>query len=617
MNQKTIISIVVPVYNSKEYLPTCLGSLINQTIGADKMEIILVDDGSTDGSVEYLKEFADQNKNVKLFCLPHNTGDAGYVRNIGIKAATGDWLFCVDSDDWLGPEALERLVKHAEEWDSDVVQGKMINVDGVGRKGKTAYFNSNRESIVNGELAMEKILSETVGPWRLIKMDLLKTNHILFPEGMWPHDVIFMLEVLFAAKHISIANDYEYYFLRRDSYRNGGLSKTTSMPPAKRPDRIVKSMQRVFDVIDKNSKEPMEYLIVITKIFFYQLGHAIAQIGAYAEQSPEQYCERGKIFKEKLWERVQRYYTPELRALLPVTKAVRWDYAQHGIYDESEIAILPFCTPKAVNSMKLRPDVAENSQNVSRLPELSVLAEDTWQRLRGKAIKAAVICVTDVKSVENLKILVTGTYDYPLLITEQPEICPVLQYNDQLLFAESTIVRKDVWGEPYQGRGRWEAVFSVKEWIKNMESKIKIGFYYRYDEKQAAVINSYRDDRFAESAVSITMTDAGNADIYYKALLNLGNLIERGSVDEQLKNAKKTIKQYTAKEKELKGKLNQVKGKLSQANRKFNKANEKLNKADCKLNKISRELNNVKTSKSWKLTKPFRMVGEIVRKVLN
>ena len=95
--KETIVSVVIPVYNTLEYLPTCLESLKNQTIGADRMEIILVDDGSTDGSVEYLKEFAKQNINVKLFCLPQNTGDAGYVRNVGIKAATGDWLFCVDS----------------------------------------------------------------------------------------------------------------------------------------------------------------------------------------------------------------------------------------------------------------------------------------------------------------------------------------------------------------------------------------------------------------------------------------------------------------------------------------------------------------------------------------
>ena len=586
--KETIVSVVIPVYNTLEYLPTCLESLKNQTIGAGRLEIIIVDDGSTDGSVEYLKEFAKQNKIVKLFCLPQNTGDAGYVRNVGIKAATGDWLFCVDSDDWLGPEALERLVKHAEEWDSDVVQGKIISVDGAAKKEQLPYFASNEPSIVNGDLTAREELSAIVGPRRLIKIDLLKTNHILFPERIWPEDVIFIYRVLFAASHISIANDYEYYFLRRDSFRTGGLSKSNRLTSVKRPDRIVKAMQTLFDLIDANSATLLEYKFIIKKIFTYHLGHKIEQIDVFAKQLPDQYPDRGLSYKKQLWERASKYYNQDFRALLPVTKAVRWDYAQHGIYDESEIAILPFCTPKAVNSMKLRPDVAENSQNVSRLPELSVLAEDTWQRLHAKAIKAAVICVTDVKSVENLKILVTGTYDYPLLITEQPEICPVLQYNDQLLFAESTIVRKDVWGEPYQGRGRWEAVFSVKEWIKNMESKIKIGFYYRYDEKQAAVINSYRDDRFTESILVVAVSEAGDVATYYKVVMNLGNLIERGSTDEQLKNAKKSIKQYTTKEKELKQKLNTV----------------------------TKKLNGVKSSKSWKLTKPLRELTRFFSKLL-
>ena len=606
--KKTIVSIVVPVYNTLEYLPACLNSLKNQTIGADRLEIIIVDDGSTDGSVEYLKEFAGQNKNVKLFCLPQNTGDAGYVRNVGIKAATGEWLYCVDSDDWLGAEAIERLVKHAEEWGSDVVQGKMTNVDGADRKGKTAYFNSNRESIVNGNLASEKVLSETVGPSRLIKMDLLKMNHILFPEGIWPHDVIFMLEVLFSAEHISIANDYEYYFVRRDSYRSGGLSKTASMPPAKRPERILKSLQRVFDIIDKNSKKPMEHLVVITKIFFYQLGHAMAQIGAYAEQSPEQYCDRGKAFKEKLWERVRRYYTPELRALLPVKKAIRWDYAQHGVYDETEIPILLFCSPKAVNRVKLWPESSCDDREVSRLPELAVLAEDTWKRLHSIAIKAAVFCVTDVSFDENLKVLVKGTYEYPLLITEEPEICPVLQYDGQLIFAEMTTVKNDVWGEPYQGRGRWEAVFSLKEWIKDEKQVFTTGVLYQYDEDQAAMINMFRDDRFAESELPVILTENDNP--HCKAVLKLGNLIERASADEQLKIAKKTIKQYRTQEKELKRDLNKSK-------RELNKAERDLKKAKRDLNKAKRDLDELKNSKSWKLTKPLRTVGDGIRKFLH
>ena len=617
MEGKPIVSIVIPVYNTREYLPMCLDSLKNQTIGADRMEIIIVDDGSTDGSVEYLKEFAGHNENVKLFCLSQNTGDAGYVRNIGIKAAKGDWLFCVDSDDWLGPEAIERLIKHAEEWDSDVVQGKIISVDGAAKKEQLPYFASNKPSIINGDLTVHEELSAIVGPRRLIKMSLLKMNHILFPEGIWPHDVIFIYRVLFAASHISIANDYEYYFLRRDSFRTGGLSKSTRLTPAKRPDRIVKAMRTVFDLIDDNSTTLLEYKFIIKKIFTYHLGHKLEQIGVYAKQLPDQYPDEGMSYKKQLWERAGKYYNSELRSLLPVAKAVRWDYAQYGIYDESEIEILPFCTPKAVNSMKLCPIIAGNNQKASRLPELAVLAEDTWNRIHSTAIKAARICVTDVKSDENLKILITGTYDYPLLITEEPEICPVLQYNDQLLFAESTIVRHDVWGEPYQGRGRWEAVFSVTEWIKSGDLKITIGFYYQYDEKQAAVIRTFRDDRFTENVLPVVVAEANSANIYYNAVINLGNLIEKGSVDEQLKNAKKTIKIHKAEAKGLKRELSKANRELSKANRELSKANHELSKANHELSKANHELSRVKNSKSWKLTEPFRMVGETVRKLFN
>ena len=608
--KKTIVSIVVPVYNTLAYLPVCLGSLKNQTIGADRLEIIIVDDGSTDGSVEYLKEFEEQNKNVKLICLPQNTGAPGYVRNVGIKAATGDWLYCVDSDDWLGPEAIKRLVECAEEWDSDVIQGKMITVDGPNHKGRGTYFRSAEASIVNGNLRTDRCLIETVGPMRLIKMDLLKKYNILFTENLWPEDIIFMLEVLFSAKRVSIVNDYNYYFVRRDAFRHSGHSNMDTITPVKKPDRILKAMQTIFDIIDNNSNFTLEYLSIIQKLFSFHLGRAFTQINAYAEHFPEQYPDNGIVLKEQLWERVRRYYAPELRALLTVSKAIRWDYAQHGFYDESEISILPFCTPKAAHAMKLRPDVEGSNRKVARLPELAVLTEDTWQRLHSIAIKAAIFCITGVSCDENLKVLVKGTYEYPLLITEEPEICPVLQYDDQLIFAEMTTVKNDVWGEPYQGRGRWEAVFSIKEWIKDEKRVFKIGVCYHYDENQAAVINTFRDDRFAESELSVTLAEKDNENTHCEAVLKLGNLIERASADEQLKKAKKEIKQYRIQEKELKRELNESKRDLNESKRDLNKAKRDLNKA-------KRDLNKLMNSKSWKLTKPLRMVGEGIRKILH
>lgn len=589
MEGKPIVSVVIPVYNTKEYLPTCLHSILNQTIGAENLEIIIVDDGSTDGSREYLKEFAGQNINVKLFCLPENTGDLGYVRNIGIKAAAGEWLYCVDSDDWLGAEALERLVKHAAEWGSDVIQGKMMNVDGPKKKGRFDYFNGDEASLTFGNLAFDEIVSATVGPMRLIKMDLLKDNSILFPEGVWPEDIIFMLEVLFAATHISIANDYEYYFVRRDSYRTGGLSNVSNITSVKKPDRILKAMEKVFDIIEENSVEPLEYLLIIKKIFSYQLGHVIEQIDAFAKQFPELCSNQGKEYKNQIWKRARKYYTAELRNILAIDKAVRWDFANQGIYDNSDVRILRFCKPKPLNTVKLLLGTFGSCKKTCRLPELRILAGDTWARLYKTAVEAAVFCVTSVNYEVNYGLIIKGTYEFPLLVTTEQSFCPILQYENTFLFAKTTTIINDVWGESYQGRGRWEAVYRNEELKIRGIKKAVTGVCFYYDEKQTAVINTFRNESFAERSLSIIQSEARDTGIEF--ILDVG----AKSTETQLTKAKEKIKK-------LKNDCKMAK--------------EDLRKAEKNWRRTQKELETLKKSNSWKLTEPFRQAAGVIRRVL-
>ena len=607
MKQNPVVSIVIPVYNTREYLPVCLNSILNQTIGAERLEIIIVDDGSTDGSAEYLKEFAEQNQNVKLFSLPQNTGDLGYVRNIGIKAATGEWLYCVDSDDWLGAEALERLVKHAEEWGSDVIQGKMMNVEGAESKGRFAYFSSNRPSIVKGNLKTDKEITATVGPMRLIRMDLLKEKGIQFPEGIWYEDAIFIIEVLFSAKCISVANDYEYYFVRRDPDRKGGLSKAISLPPVKCPDRIVTAIGKLFDIIDKNSQDLLEHQLIIKKLFSYQLGQAFINIEAYAELFPEQYVDKGREFETQVWDRVCRYYTPELRAVLPISKVVLWDYAQKGIFKETDIAVLPFCNPKPVSPAKLFPDsAASKCKKASTVPEIEVLNADTRDRLYTISSKAAIFSITGLEYNSDLKLLLKGTYEYPLLITSNPDVCPILQFGEQLLYAESVKVHEDVWGEPFQGRGRWDAVFCFDAIKDFPETTVKVGFCFKSDNDNVMVVYSFRDHRFPERKLSVDIPvklddDRSNRDKNIKFTLDLGNLLEKESVDAQLKKAKKAIKQSNLEKKKLSIELRTESKRL---------------KATAKELKVkSKELENLKKSLSWKITKPLRVIGKAVHRV--
>ena len=100
------ISILVAVYNTAAYLPQCLDSLLSQSL--KDMEILCVDDASTDNSLTILHQYAEQDERVKVFALEENKGQA-HARNIGLSHATGEYIGFVDSDDWLGQDALEKV----------------------------------------------------------------------------------------------------------------------------------------------------------------------------------------------------------------------------------------------------------------------------------------------------------------------------------------------------------------------------------------------------------------------------------------------------------------------------------------------------------------------------
>ena len=115
-----ILSIVVPVYNVKQYLPKCLESLLDQDLGKDEYEIVLVDDGSTDESGEICDEFALKEGNVKV--IHQKNQGLSVARNVGTQVAEGKYIQYVDSDDYLHPDVLKGLVSLMEEHRLDVLR---------------------------------------------------------------------------------------------------------------------------------------------------------------------------------------------------------------------------------------------------------------------------------------------------------------------------------------------------------------------------------------------------------------------------------------------------------------------------------------------------------------
>lgn len=126
-----MVSLIVPVYNISEYLPVCVKSLQNQT--APDLEIILVDDGSTDGSGDLCDAYAREDSRIRV--IHKANGGLSDARNAGMDAAKGEWLLFVDGDDYLVPDAVEQLLSYAEP-DTDFVQFHYQETDGTWLPGK-------------------------------------------------------------------------------------------------------------------------------------------------------------------------------------------------------------------------------------------------------------------------------------------------------------------------------------------------------------------------------------------------------------------------------------------------------------------------------------------------
>lgn len=202
-------SIVVPVYNSMPYLTDLLDSLDVQTLDKALFEVIFVDDGSTDSGGQVLDEYAASRDHVSVI-HQENSGWAGKPRNVGMDRAIGEYIFFVDSDDWLGAEALARMREIAIKYGSDVIAPRLVPAGG--RKGGGSTF---ARTVIDAPL--EHML-KTLMPQKMIRAELLRTNNIRFREDkVRLEDGMALVQAYCAAQRNSVLGDYDYYYIRARS----------------------------------------------------------------------------------------------------------------------------------------------------------------------------------------------------------------------------------------------------------------------------------------------------------------------------------------------------------------------------------------------------------------
>ena len=211
------ISVIIPCHNVEKYAERCFASLEAQTIGLDVLELILVDDASTDGTRELLYQFQRKHaESVKVIALEENVRQGG-ARNRGLAIASAPYIGFVDSDDWIEPDMYEKMYEKAITYDCDIVFCRNVRDDGsgsekMGRTGKEDCLFQIDADEQREEFIASCILG--VGVWdKIYKKELIIDNDIHFLEKMAYEDIHWGAMFYLYAKRVYILEDklYHYY----------------------------------------------------------------------------------------------------------------------------------------------------------------------------------------------------------------------------------------------------------------------------------------------------------------------------------------------------------------------------------------------------------------------
>lgn len=234
-NHNSKISIIVPVYNVEHELSRCVDSILNQSY--TNIEVILVDDGSTDRCPSICDAFVMKDRRVRVIHKPN--GGLSSARNAGLREASGEWILYVDSDDYILNDSCERLIAVGAKYDCDIVSADAIR-----------EFNGGREYMVHGSLADGKcypsrdFIIKTVKPcewyapaWlNLYKRSFLIENNLFFVEGLLHEDMEMQPRVFLAAKTVAYC---AYPFYRY-------VDRASSIMNASKVDERVTAMEWIY-----------------------------------------------------------------------------------------------------------------------------------------------------------------------------------------------------------------------------------------------------------------------------------------------------------------------------------------------------------------------------------
>lgn len=241
-----LISVIIPVYNLENYIAKCIESVQNQTYG--NIEIVLVNDGSTDNSEEVCSKYVQNDE--RIIYLTKENGGPSSARNKGIEIAKGEYIFFVDGDDYLAPDTLEKLYTRIVTDHSELA---LCGVTRVGRENRILKTFEPSNDVITGFQALKMAYGEDNGVLfcSMIANKLYNYSlfaHIRFPNGKFHEDEATVYKLLDQCSLISLVSEpFYYYFDRENSTMNEPYS-------VKQLDGIEASYQRYFYYKEKGGQ---------------------------------------------------------------------------------------------------------------------------------------------------------------------------------------------------------------------------------------------------------------------------------------------------------------------------------------------------------------------------
>lgn len=205
-----LISVIIPIYNVENYISQCLGSIVNQTYS--NLEIICIDDGSTDNSAKIISNFSILDKRIIL--ITQNNEGVSVARNKGIAKSTGEFITFVDSDDYLEPNAIEIIYKHFKTPDIDFVSfgHRSFSTESIlssPESSQTSIYKNPRTFFSHKSW----ILYISVTAWsKMYRTSFIKSNNLLFPIGLLNEDTAFHWSCISYARKIVLASEIVYNY---------------------------------------------------------------------------------------------------------------------------------------------------------------------------------------------------------------------------------------------------------------------------------------------------------------------------------------------------------------------------------------------------------------------